>query len=119
MKLHKGGRLSFPEPLQKEIVMSFFDKTLKKACSSPYDFQGNIELKSSTLHNGGCTPFKKTQNQCSRIIYMEIGTAIDVFELSSLDVQAINNTISSSASHQTNITLSQYKQNSTKQLSLP
>ena len=51
--------------------MSFYDKRLVPLKNSSYDFQGNIELKSSTEFGGGCTPFKPTQNACTRIIYIE------------------------------------------------
>lgn len=107
-KISPKNRLMFPEPLQKDILMTFYDKSLVPLKNTSYDFQGNIELKSSTKIGGGCTPFKQTQNACCRIIYVEIGTNIDVFEIDQADVQAINNKVSNG---QTNITLSKYKKN--------
>lgn len=102
------NRLMFPEPLQKEIVMTWYDKSLTLSNSSAYDFRDNIEIKSSTRFGGGCTPFKSSQNDCSRIIYLEIGTNIDVYEINSSDVQTINGLISSG---KLNITLANYRKN--------
>ena len=102
------NRVPFPEPLQKEIVKTFYDKNLVVSDNSSYDFQGNIELKSSTQPGGGCTPFKKTQSACSRIIYLEIGKNIDVYEISPTDVKIINASV---ANKNVNITLSNYKKN--------
>lgn len=103
-----NNRLMFPEPLQKDIVMTLYDKSLLLSNNSSYDFQKNIELKSSTKFGGGCTPFKSIQNACSRIIYIEIGTNFDVYEIDQADVQTINNLV---LNGETNITLSNYKQN--------
>lgn len=103
-----SNRLSFPEPLQKEIIKCYYDKSLVISNNSSYDFQGNIELKSSTRFGGGCTPFKSTQNACSRIIYVEIGDHINVYEINQVDVQTINNLVSNG---QLNITLANYKNN--------
>lgn len=102
------NRVPFPEPLQKEIVKKFYDKSLIISNNSSYDFQGNIELKSSTSFGGGCTPFQSTQSACSRIIYIEIGVHFDVYEISSVDVQKINALV---AKGFLNITLSNYKKN--------
>lgn len=107
-KISPKNRLVFPEPLQKDIVMTFYDKNLVLLKNSSYDFQDNIELKSSTKIGGGCTPFKPTQNACTRIIYIEIGTNFDVFEIDQADVQSINKLVSNG---KTNITLSKYKNN--------
>ncbi len=107
ISFHKN-RLMFPEPLQKEIVMSLYDKSLVLSNNSAYDFQGNIELKSTTKFGGGCTPFKLSQNACSRIIYLEIGTNIDVYEIDPVDVQTINRLIHGG---QLNITLAKYTKN--------
>ena len=63
----------FPEPLQKKILIDCFVNILVLSNNSAYDFCGNVELKSSCEKNGGCTPFKPTQNSCSRILYVEIG----------------------------------------------
>lgn len=102
------NRVPFPEPLQKEIVKTFYDKRLIVSNDSSYDFQDNIELKSSTQPGGGCTPFKDTQSDCSRIIYLEIGAHIDVYEISQADVKNINASV---ANKNVNITLSNYKKN--------
>lgn len=104
----KKNRVPFPEPLQKEIVKAFYDKKLVVSNNSSYDFQGNIELKSSTQPGGGCTPFKETQSACSRIIYLEIGANIDVYEINQVDVKSINALV---ANGNLNITLSNYKKN--------
>ena len=119
--MYKGlgikGHLHFPEPLQKEIVMSFFDTTLKLSNSKSYDFVGNVELKSSTTVNG-CTPFSPNQNKCSRILYMEITDHITVYEIAANDVQTINGIVSAAAENSNkdkpNITLGAYKQNAIK-----
>lgn len=111
--IYKGmgfvGNLHFPEPLQKAIITSFFDHNLQEDPSKTYDFIGNVELKSSTKKNGGCTPFSEQQTQCARILYMEIDDHITIYDIDSGDVQNINNLVSKG---QTNISLSQYKQKS-------
>lgn len=101
------NRIAFPEPLQKEIVMKLYDKKLKLSKGSPYDFQNKVELKSSTKIGGGCTPFKSTQNACSRIIYLEISANIIVYEIDKAEVQTINNLVSSGT---LNISLNNYTQ---------
>lgn len=113
--IYKGmgmaGNLHFPEPLQKEIIMSFYDTNLKLDPSKTYDFLGNVELKSSTNVKGGCTPFSRNQTQCSRILYMEINEHITVYELNQVDVKNINAKVSSG---KLNITLNVYKSKATK-----
>lgn len=110
-KYFKNNRIGFPEPLQKEIIMSFYDTNLKLDPSKTYDFLGNVELKSSTKFGGGCTPFSKNQTQCSRILYMEINEHITVYELNQADVKKINAKVSSGT---LNITINAYKSNATK-----
>ena len=108
------NRISFPEPLQKKILIDCFDNALVLSNNSAYDFCGNVELKSSCGKNGGCTPFKQTQNNCSRILYVEIGeNYFDVYDLNGNDVIAINALVSKSKKP-TNIRLANYKQNATK-----
>ena len=87
--------MPFPEALQKEIIMSLYDKTLKTENAGSYDFFGNIEMKSSTQKGGGCTPFSPTQMCCSRIIYLEIINHFDVYEISSTEVSKINAMVAS------------------------
>ena len=71
-----------------------------------------MELKSSTTVNG-CTPFSLGQNNCSRILYMEITDHIRVYEIATNDVQTINGMVSMSAGNsskdKSNITLGDYK----------
>ena len=111
------NRTHFPEPLQKEIIISFYDKSLKIDNSGSYDFVGNVELKSSTTVNG-CTPFSLGQNNCTRIIYMEITNHITVYEIADSDVQTINGIVSMAAGNsskdKSNITLGDYKKNAIK-----
>ncbi len=114
-KYHPKNRMHFPEPLQKEIIKSFYDKNLKIANSGSYDFVGNVELKSSTTVNG-CTPFSLGQNNCSRILYMEITDHIRVYEIATNDVQTINGMVSAAAQNsknKSNIRLGKYKKNAT------
>ena len=106
-----NNRIAFPEPLQKRILIDYFDGNLKLGNSSPYDFCGNIEIKSCSKNGVGCTPFQKTQNNCKRILYLEIGAGcIDVYDLSQEDVKTINAIISNPAKSN-NITLAIYKSN--------
>jgi len=89
---HSKNRIGFPEPLQKDIIIQYFDSSLVKD-SGVYDFLGNVELKSSTTYSG-CTPFSKNQIACSRILYMEIDANRDeirIYELALSDVKKINN----------------------------
>ena len=103
------NRITFPEPLQKRILIDCFDNSLALDKSSSYDFIGNVELKSSCKKGGGCTPFKPTQNKCSRILYIEIGKDyFDVYDLDKKDVATINALVSKSSTP-TNITLANYK----------
>lgn len=111
-KYYKKNSISFPEPLQKNVLMSLYDSKLVLVDEkSSYDFKGNIELKSSTKDGGGCTPFSERQNECSRIIYVEIGEHFDVYEISDVDVCKINKLISDG---NTNISLNKYKKNAKK-----
>lgn len=115
--LYRKNRLTFPEPLQKDIVIKYFDASLIKSNSGSYDFINNIELKSSTALLG-CTPFNSNQNNCSRIIYMEIDILIDmilIYELSQSDVQLINSSISNGVY---NLSLSHYKKNATNTVTI-
>lgn len=103
------NRVTFPEPLQKRILIDCFDTSLVVDNNSSYDFVGNIELKSSCKKGGGCTPFKPTQNACNRILYVEIGkNYFDVYDLDKVDVATINAKVSAS-SNPINITLASYK----------
>lgn len=112
-QFHKN-RITFPEPLQKRVLIDCFDSSLVVDNNSSYDFVGNVELKSSSKKGGGCTPFKPTQNKCSRILYIEIGKDyFDVYDLDKNDVATINSLVSKSSTP-TNITLADYKDNATK-----
>ena len=71
--------------------MNCFDSSLVVDKNSSYDFVGHVELKSSCKKGGGCTPFKATQNKCSRILYVEIGKDyFNVYDLDKKDVAKIN-----------------------------
>ena len=108
-----NNRISFPEPLQKKILIDYFDSSLVLDTNSSYDFCGNVEVKSSTKSGGGCTPFQKTQNDCKRILYLEISAGcIDVYDLSPNDVSTIN-TIIINAKKSKNISLAKYKSKAT------
>lgn len=109
------GHLQFPEPLLKEITIKKFDNQLvKNKGVSPYDFVGNIELKSATK-KGGVTPFKSTQNKCSRIIYAEFDdNLVTFYELSQKDVDAINDIVKDSKKKQVSICCEKYKNNAIK-----
>ena len=87
-------RLNFPDPLQKLIIEDMFPKVYKKTprgSGKTYDYTDvatsskNVEIKSST--GNGTTPFKKYQNNCDVIIYLDIQPSlgiIDIYELSSI-----------------------------------
>lgn len=105
--------LQFPEPILKELIKDKFG--LKESSDKSYDFDGNIELKSSTKENGN-TPFKFSQSQCKRIIYCEIVNGfVNVYELSDKDVSEINLNVkkeynlNQKNSVQLNISCGQYK----------
>lgn len=105
-KYCSGNHFHFPEPLQKNILMSLYDTSLQLESSlSSYDFKGNVEMKSSTKQGGGCTPFSENQNNCSRIIYLEIADYFDVYEIDSTDVNSINALVRNG---NTNISLKNY-----------
>lgn len=104
------NRTHFPEPLQKEIIKSFYDTSLKIDNSGSYDFVGNVELKSSTTVNG-CNPFSPNQHNCSRILYMEIADHITVYDIAVSDVSIINARV---LNNDINITLGDYKTNAIK-----
>ncbi|HIS37061.1 TPA: hypothetical protein IAC10_10615 [Candidatus Scatousia excrementigallinarum] len=104
------NRTHFPEPLQKEIIKSFYDTSLKIDNSGSYDFVGNVELKSSTTVNG-CNPFSPNQHNCSRILYMEITDHITVYDIAVSDVSIIN---ARALNNDINITLGDYKTNAIK-----
>ena len=105
------NRIAFPEPLQKKILIDYFDGSLVLDTNSSYDFCGNVEAKSSSKNGGGCTPFQQTQNDCKRILYLEISAGcIDVYDLSQNDVSTIN-TIINNAKKSKNISLAKYKPN--------
>ena len=76
------NRLQFPEPLTKfiaEKIDSSLISTNKNA--DPYDFKGNIEVKSSAKRRG-VTPFKKTQNECKRILFfLIINDVIEYYDI--------------------------------------
>lgn len=88
-----NNSIGFPEPLQKKIVIAFFDPDLSEGKGS-YDFTDkknkNIEMKSSTRENGGCTPFKFSQSECDRIIYFEVDDIITIYELNKNKVKEVN-----------------------------
>lgn len=91
---YKLGKLQFPEPLIKRIVVDKFDPSLViNQGVSTYDYVGNVELKTISENDNG-TPFKHTQSNCKRIIYVQIkGTLAEIFELRSEDVKTINEKI--------------------------
>ena len=110
-KHFSGSHLDFPDIVQKQIILEFYDKNLRLSSCKTYDFDGNIELKSSTDISHGCTPFSLNQNSCSRIIYMHITENIDVYEISQNDVKNINSLITQG---KINITLKDYIHKATK-----
>ena len=110
ISLKKTNRIMFPEPIQREIAMKYFDTNLLISTSGPYDFSVNVELKSSSTTNG-CTPFKITQNNCSRIIYLEIDSineSFNFYDIAMNDVNIVNTKVSSGI---VNITLGDFKTN--------
>ena len=111
-KYFNRNHIHFPEPLQKHILMSLYDTSLKLAPPlSSYDFDGNVEMKSSTKQGGGCTPFSINQNNCLRIIYLEITNHFDVYEIDPTEVTKINASVQNS---NTNISLKNYLSNAKK-----
>ena len=70
-----GHHLSFPEALLKKIAKKI-DSSLTES-KKPYDFEGNIEMKSVT-YNKGNSHFSTSQTDCKRILYFVISS--DEFE---------------------------------------
>lgn len=85
--------IAYPDSIQKWVIINFFDPSLKPG-KKPYDFEGNIELKSTTTKNGQ-SHFSKTQKDCKRIIHFSIvDNQIKIVELSIADVKKINKRVS-------------------------
>ena len=98
--------------LKKYPYVALYDTSLKLASpSSSYDFDGNVEMKSSTKQWGGSTPFSVNQNNCSRIIYLEITNHFDVYEIAFTEVNNINAAVRKG---NTNISLKNYLSNAKK-----
>ncbi|MCI1244598.1 MAG: hypothetical protein LKG11_01380 [Bacilli bacterium] len=113
-ELEKGHHVAFPDTIGKKMIISFIDSTLQilKGVAT-YDFAGNVELKTVTKQNG-TIPFKKTQNNCSRVIYVEVlSTGIDVYDITNAnDINAINNSINvSTNTSQVSLIMKSYKSN--------
>lgn len=116
-KNFKKHHLIFPEPILKELIKNKFAFTTNNTGS--YDFDNNIELKSSTTKNGN-TPFKFTECDCKTIIYCEIiDGSIEIYKLSNKNVSKINKSIKEAKekqksniedkTNQLNISCGQYK----------
>ncbi len=115
--LKKSNRIMFPEPIQREIAMKYFDANLVIATTDSYDFVGNTELKSSSTKNGN-TPFKDTQNNCTRIIYLEVDSInedFNFYDIAKNDVMSINKKVAS-GNGSIGITLGNYKTNATRKV---
>ncbi len=101
-----GNTLSFPDPICKKIAV-LIDSTLIENHSSDksYDFQGNIEMKSSSK-NRGATPFHKSQSNCSRVIFFRIiNNKIEYYNIT--DATALSK-INTAAQNGENIILMNY-----------
>ena len=98
--------IGFPDPLQKNLLSLYDPSLIKPVGKSSYDFNGIVEVKSSTLAGGGNTPFQVSQANCNRVIYLEIGKKIEIYDINDVTViQEINNKIKNGE----NVILKQYK----------
>lgn len=101
-----GNHLHFPEPLFK-VIAKMIDPSLTEEGKNSYDFDGNIEVKSSTTKKG-VTPFKSTQSNCKRILFFRIvDEKMEYYDITDKDkLKRINNEIRNSKNG--NITLANY-----------
>ena len=104
--------ISFPEPLSRMLAKKI-DSTLVDAIK-PYDFQGNIEMKSVTLPlSSNPKPnshFSHKQNDCKRLLFFVITPeSIDYYNITNKNLLSkINAKVAESPDTGANIALSDY-----------
>lgn len=77
--------LPFPDIVQKEIVLEYLNPVLINKVSDneknrTWDFDNCTELKSVTSKDG-VVPFKATQIDCKRVLFMEITDEIKCYDI--------------------------------------
>lgn len=87
--------LPFPDKVQKEMILKYLNPKLSKEViedhknGKSYDFDDCTELKSVTKPEG-VVPFKVSQIDCKRVLFMEITedgiTCYDILEKTVLDI---------------------------------
>lgn len=77
--------LPFPDKVQKQLVMDYLNPVLinkvsDKEKNRTWDFDNCTELKSVTSEKG-VVPFKATQKDCKRVLFMEITDEIKCYDI--------------------------------------
>ena len=101
-----GYSLPFPDPILKKLA-TMIDSSLivNHSTDKAYDFEDNIEMKSSS-QKYGATPFKKSQSNCNRILFFRvINNTIEYYDIAHT---SFLNEINTAAKNGKSITLMKY-----------